>query len=666
MIIRRLPGLASAIGLLVGLLFLFGTGLWFVSESISAARQQTEVRKATVAAMSLAAVVEGLQAAGSPPDAVAPAIDRWRQGDGRIQHVRLVRQSGAQLIYSDVPADQQIGATPRRLDRSEKPLFDLAAQLRANAENNRAEGIKRLEEIAVEALPGGLLRVSAPVQVGDAYWGVAQVERRWSDPAVSGNAGLALMLGVGALALFVAAALFGPRLMPPGFVEGPEGTQTRTGTVGAFTVGLLILLATAWIFGRAELETVAGAQSAQIQELQTVYAGLLESGRAALAALGLGMDSGVAWDVDRFLRPTAQITPDGVIDTVASNVAINDHLRTLQQQLWLTSAVAVGILAFFGLGTALALWRTLTEYRSAYFYVLPAILGMLFLVFFPFTYGVLLSFTDRTLFNQSVPLTELFVGFRNYIAILGDVDVLRWTPDGWTVNYESFYWTLFITICWTVTNVAIGVTIGLALALALNTEGLRGKMVYRVLLILPWAIPNYITALTWKGMFHQQFGVINQAIVMFGGEPIAWFDDVFSAFMTGVITNGWLSFPFMMVVSLGALASIPSDMYEAAKLDGASKWQQFWHITLPLLKPALIPAIILSVVWTFNMFNVIYLVSGGEPAGANEILITKAYKLAFERYQYAYAAAYSFVIFLILLAYGVFQNKVSKATEQVR
>ena len=104
-------------------------------------------------------------------------------------------------------------------------------------------------------------------------------------------------------------------------------------------------------------------------------------------------------------------------------------------------------------------------------------------------------------------------------------------------------------------------------------------------------------------------------------------------------------------------------MYEAATVEGATRWQQFWRITLPLLKPTLIPAVILSVVWTFNMFNIIYLVSGGEPAGANEILVTKAYKIAFEEYRYGYAAAYSVVIFMILLVYGVFQTRVTRATE---
>ena len=98
-------------------------------------------------------------------------------------------------------------------------------------------------------------------------------------------------------------------------------------------------------------------------------------------------------------------------------------------------------------------------------------------------------------------------------------------------------------------------------------------------------------------------------------------------------------------------------------MDGASRWQQFRSITLPSLKPALVPAIILSVVWTFNMFNIIYLVTAGEPGGATEILITQAYKIAFEKYRYGYAAAYSTVIFMILLIYGTFQNRIAKATE---
>ena len=146
-------------------------------------------------------------------------------------------------------------------------------------------------------------------------------------------------------------------------------------------------------------------------------------------------------------------------------------------------------------------------------------------------------------------------------------------------------------------------------------------------------------------------------------QPVAWFDRPLTSFLTALATNGWLSFPFMMVVSLGALQSIPAEIYEAARIDGASRWQQFRAITLPSLKPALVPAVILSVVWTFNMFNIIYLVTQGEPGSSTEILVTQAYKFAFERYRYGYAAAYSTIIFGILLVYGSIQNRVSRATE---
>jgi arabinogalactan oligomer/maltooligosaccharide transport system permease protein len=291
---------------------------------------------------------------------------------------------------------------------------------------------------------------------------------------------------------------------------------------------------------------------------------------------------------------------------------------------------------------------------------------MTLLVFGPFVYAIVLSFTNQSIYNTDQPLTEIWVGLDNYGDILGHFDLFRVNERGERVfNYHSFYWTLPFTVVWTISNVTVGVTVGLVLALILNTRGLALRPVYRVLLILPWAVPNYITSLIWKGMFHSQFGVINQVIQAFGGAPVSWFESPFTSFLTVLSTNGWLSFPFMMVISLGALQSIPADLYEAARVDGASRWQQFRTITLPSLKPALIPAIIISVVWTFNMFNIIYLVSEGEPGGATEILITEAYKIAFQQYRYGYAAAYSTVIFLILLAYGIWQNRATHATEGI-
>ena len=324
---------------------------------------------------------------------------------------------------------------------------------------------------------------------------------------------------------------------------------------------------------------------------------------------------------------------------------------------------ALALLAFVGLGWAGRSGRALVEHRVAYAYTLPAMLGMLVLVFFPFFYGIALSFTNANIYNTDKSIYEIWVGLQNYGDILSDFRVTKATPEGWVWNYQNFYYTLLFTVVWTVSNVTIGVTLGLILALILNLRGFALRPVYRVLLILPWAVPNYITSLIFRGMFHRQFGVVNQIIQLFGGPAIPWFDKPFTSFLAVLTTNGWLSFPFMMVISLGALQSIPADLYEAARVDGATRWQQFRSITLPSLRPALVPAVILSVIWTFNMFNVIYLVSAGQPAGSTEILITQSYKLAFEQYRYGYAAAYSTIIFLILLAYGTWQNRVTRGTE---
>jgi len=343
--------------------------------------------------------------------------------------------------------------------------------------------------------------------------------------------------------------------------------------------------------------------------------------------------------------------------------AVDTAARELRRTLLGAGALALALLLLVGLGAFNLIGRSLRRHRQAYLYIAPAILGMVVLVFFPFTYGVTLSFTDSNLYNTGKAISDVWIGLRNYADILGDFAFIKRGDGGSFVNYLNFYWTLLFTIIWTVCNVTIGVVSGLILALVLNTRALALRPIYRVVLILPWAMPNYITALIWKGMFHQQFGVINQVIQLFGFPAVSWFDRPASSFLTALATNGWLSFPFMMVVSLGALQSIPADLYEAARVDGASRLQQFKAITLPSLRPALVPAVIISVVWTFNMFNIIYLVTGGEPGSSTEILVTQAYKFAFERYRYGYAAAYSTVIFGILLVYGSIQNRVSRATE---
>jgi len=226
----------------------------------------------------------------------------------------------------------------------------------------------------------------------------------------------------------------------------------------------------------------------------------------------------------------------------------------------------------------------------------------------------------------------------------------------------SFWFTLVVTLMWTAANVILHVVIGLGLALLLRDPWMRMKGVYRVLLIIPWAVPNYITALIWRGMFDTEFGAINALLGFLGLTPVSWFSQFATSFAANLATNTWLGFPFMMVVTLGALQAIPRDLEEAAEVDGAGAWTRFRHITLPLLKPALMPAVILGSVWTFNMFNVIYLVSAGEPDGGTEILISEAYKWAFTRQaQYGYAAAYAVLVFGVLILYSKLTSRLTGA-----
>ena len=662
MTLRHLLLHPVSLGLAVAGVVAIALSAWFSGQARQDVSSERQERQVIVEAMALAELTGRIEAedADSEPRMVA-MLEDWGAYDHGVQ-ARIVRFSGVRLLASSFAADSAETPPPRRLQHNEKALFDLGQSLRAAVETNRQEGVFRKKQVHIERLDPTTLRVTLPFSVADEVAGIIQVQRSVAAVPVTvalSKAVLAVVIPL--LIMLVLIYRWGER--------GRAGERARAPSRPWLLYGLaaLLFVIALSLYGRDEVAQLEAEQLAATQVVSQSYVGLRQQANAVLGQLSMAALSPDQnrWDVDYYQRPFGILAADGSIRQAVLQRATGERVKQLQHALLGNGCVGLVLLSFLALGYGRRLRQTIIEHRDAYLYVSPAILGMLVLVFFPFTFGIVLSFTDQTIFNVNMPVWDIWVGIKNYIEILGDFNVVQSSAHGWLINYQNFYWTLFITICWTVCNVAIGVSIGMALAFALNTKGLRFKPVYRVLLILPWAIPNYITALIWKGMFHQQFGVINQAIQMFGGTPVAWFDGVFTSFLTGIATNGWLSFPFMMVVILGALQSIPADMYEAARVEGATRWQQFVNITLPLLKPTLIPAVVISVVWTFNMFNVIYLVSAGEPGHSTEILITEAYKIAFEQYRYGYAAAYSVVIFLILLVYGVWQNRVTRATEGI-
>ena len=292
--------------------------------------------------------------------------------------------------------------------------------------------------------------------------------------------------------------------------------------------------------------------------------------------------------------------------------------------------------------------NSIRENPHAYIFVLPAFLGVFVVVIFPFIYNVLISLSNLSL--KTFQSWEL-VGFHHYIYLFK----------------EKVFYTVFLkTVIWTVVNIFFHVSIGIFLAVLINRT-LPAKKTLRTLMIIPWALPQYISALTWRGMFNQEYGSINLMLNKYlHMNPVQWLSQPFETFSACIMTNIWLGFPFMMVIALGGLQSISSDLYEAAEVDGANRWQQFINITLPMLKPVMIPAIILGTVWTFNNINVVWLVSnGGEPSDMTHILVSYVYKAAFNLYRYGYASALSSVIFIILLIFGLIFMKKLKATSSV-
>ncbi len=319
---------------------------------------------------------------------------------------------------------------------------------------------------------------------------------------------------------------------------------------------------------------------------------------------------------------------------------------------WMAAAV-VGLVALVAAaGRALGdaslrqrAWAT----RHDGLWIGPAALALTVLVVAPFLTGAAVS-----LFAYDDGAWR-FVGITHFLDLLLARDWPAWHP-------LSFWFTLAVTLLWTATNVTLHVLFGVVLALALREPWIRLRPVFRALLVLPWAVPSYLTALLWKSLFHAQLGAINQLLGVIAGRPVVldWFGSFTTAFAANLITNTWLGFPFMMVVSLGALQSIPRDLEEAAEIDGATWLQRLRHVVWPSLRPALLPAVILGSVWTFNMFNVIYLVSAGEPDGSTEILVSEAYRWAFSRgHRYGYAAAYAVLIFGVLVAWSRAANRLA-------
>ncbi|BBA96984.1 putative maltose permease [Actinacidiphila reveromycinica] len=310
-----------------------------------------------------------------------------------------------------------------------------------------------------------------------------------------------------------------------------------------------------------------------------------------------------------------------------------------------------------GPGLLKSIARAWDRHWYAWAMVAPVVIVLGVLVLYPLGYGVYLSFTNATAQNVAtdigpvhVPASYHFVGLHNYWQILSGQD-------------GDFYPRLEWTVIWTVACVGITYSIGLGMAVLLNRP-MRFRLAYRLALILPWAVPAFVGVFAWRLMFNSQYGVFNDVINVVGLPSQDWLGTPFAQKVAVIIVNVWCGVPFMMVAILGGLQSIPNELYEAAEMDGASPLQRFTNVTVPGLRPVTSTVVLLSTVWTFNMFPIIYLLLGSNTSGDTDILVTFAYEKAFVGISdYAGAASYGIVILLILVAFSTFYRSRIK-TEQ--
>ena len=278
---------------------------------------------------------------------------------------------------------------------------------------------------------------------------------------------------------------------------------------------------------------------------------------------------------------------------------------------------------------------------TPYVFLAPSLLAIALLTLFPIASTAVLAFTNYNLYHFT---NYTFVGLHNFATLLAPGSALS------SVFVPVFLWTVTFSVLTTILNYAVG----FVLAVLLNNPRLPERAFYRTLLIVPYAIPSAISILVWQGLLNQSFGAIDAVLSALHLPSIPWLNDPTAARAAILLVNLWLGFPFLMIVCLGGLQAVSNDIYEASSVDGATKLQQLRSLTLPLVFRVTTPALLGT--FTFNMtnFNIIYLLTQGNPprtdtpfAGTTDVLSTLIYNLTLQFHRYDYAAALGIIIFAI-------------------
>lgn len=273
-----------------------------------------------------------------------------------------------------------------------------------------------------------------------------------------------------------------------------------------------------------------------------------------------------------------------------------------------------------------------------YLLLAPAVIAVLALSIYPLCRGIYLSFVNYNLVRPNDEAFNTFAGLNNYIKIFKD---------------KIFIQSIGNTVKWTVINLVVQLVVAMLLALALNRK-MKGRSVFRTLILVPWAVPHAIAAMTFTFLYNANVGIINILAVKLGliTESVSWLGNVGSAFWCVILVAIWKGIPFQMIFILAALQGIPGDVYESADIDGASRWQSFWRITLPIIKEPLAISTILNLIGIISCFNTIWLMTEGGPLYSTEIIYTYAYREAFIKHNFGTGAAASVILFIFMTLFS--------------
>lgn len=288
------------------------------------------------------------------------------------------------------------------------------------------------------------------------------------------------------------------------------------------------------------------------------------------------------------------------------------------------------------------------EARTGILFVLPALLIMLLLIGYPLIYNFSMSLSnlDVRTFKGN---TSIFIGLKNYIDSFHDEVFLQ-------SMYRTFYFTIWCLV--------IQFTFGFALALYFNKKfRLAGPV--RGMIVISWMMPMSVTGLLFNNMMGTEDGVINDLLMKLGLmiQPIGWLIDARYAIWAVIIANCWVGIPFNMLLLTTGMSNIPEDIYESAGIDGANSFQRFIHLTVPLLRPAIMAVLMLGFIYTFKVFDLVYIMTKGGPLNATQVLSTYSYKLSFGEYRFGMGAAGAVLLFFCLMLVGVFYLRLIRNEE---